>query len=66
MNTNGDVVLETSEENNYRDYKVVLGTEEVKESVFGKKFKIRVTSKQTGKKIDINVDVKQPETKIND
>ena len=35
------------------------------ESVFGKKFKLRLTSKQTGKKIDINLKVKSPETKLN-
>ena len=34
-----------------------------KESLFGKKFKIRITSKQTGKKMDINLDFKQPEIK---
>ena len=35
------------------------------ESAFGKRFKFRLTSKQTGKKIDINLKVKQPEVKLN-
>lgn len=35
-------------------------------SVFGKKFKIRLTSKQTGKKIDINLTVESPQTIINE
>jgi len=35
-------------------------------SVFGKKFKIRISSKQTGKKIDINLTVKDPEIIINE
>lgn len=33
---------------------------------FGKKYKLRVTSKQTGKKIDINIDFKNPKNIIND
>ena len=36
------------------------------EGVFGKKYKMRVTSKQTGRKIDINFTVKQPENIINE
>lgn len=35
------------------------------QSAFGKRFKFRLTSKQTGKKIDINLKVKQPEVKLN-
>tara|TARA_R110002167_G_scaffold91505_1_gene246288 strand:- start:916 stop:2484 length:1569 start_codon:yes stop_codon:yes gene_type:complete len=35
-------------------------------SVFGKKFKLRLTSKQTGKKIDINLTVESPQTIINE
>ena len=35
------------------------------QSAFGKRFKFRLTSKQTGKKIDINMKVKQPEVKLN-
>ena len=34
--------------------------------VFGRKFKIRITSKQTGRKIDVNLTVKPPETIINE
>ena len=34
-------------------------------AVFGKNFKLRLTSKQTGRKIDINLSVKQPENIIN-
>lgn len=34
-------------------------------SVFGRKFKFRITSKQTGRKIDINLTVKDPENIIN-
>tara|TARA_R100001126_G_scaffold48993_1_gene27757 strand:- start:3832 stop:7287 length:3456 start_codon:yes stop_codon:yes gene_type:complete len=34
--------------------------------VFGKKYKLRITSKQTGKKIDINIDFKNPKNIIND
>ena len=33
---------------------LVLGLED--EPLFGKKFKVRLTSKTTGKKIDINID----------
>ena len=35
------------------------------QSVFGKRFKFRLTSKQTGKKIDVNLKVKAPEVKLN-
>ena len=34
-------------------------------AVFGKNFKLRLTSKQTGRKIDINLSVKPPENIIN-
>jgi len=36
------------------------------DSVFGKKYKMRITSKNTGRKIDINFTVKQPENIINE
>ena len=50
----------------YADYPVKLGADFVGEgginpSIFGKKFKLRITSKQTGKKIDINLNVKEPQ-----
>tara|TARA_R100001510_G_C7655908_1_gene215446 strand:+ start:427 stop:3777 length:3351 start_codon:yes stop_codon:yes gene_type:complete len=45
--------------------KVKVG-EESGQSVFGNKYKLRVTSKQTGKKIDINFTVKNPQDIIND
>lgn len=35
------------------------------DGIFGKKYKMRITSKQTGKKIDINFRVKSPENIIN-
>jgi hypothetical protein len=38
----------------------------VDSSVFGKKYKLRITSKQTGRKIDINVNFKNPKNTIND
>ena len=37
----------------------------VDSSVFGKKYKLRITSKQTGRKIDINVNFKNPKNTIN-
>ena len=36
------------------------------QSVFGNTYKLRVTSKQTGRKIDINFTVKNPQDIIND
>lgn len=35
-------------------------------SIFGKKYKLRITSKQTGRKIDVNVTFKEPRNIIND
>ena len=35
--------------------KVVVGSETLEESIWDKKFKIRLISKKTGKKLDINV-----------
>jgi len=49
----------------FKDTTVSLGDPECG-SVFGKKFKIRISSKQTGKKIDINLTVKDPEIIINE
>ena len=49
---------------NYLKLPVALGNPQ--NSVFGKKFKLRISSKQTGKKIDINLTVKNPENIIND
>ena len=57
---------ELIENYDYLSYPAELGSSKIKDSVFGKKFKIRLTSKQTGKKLDINIDVKQPENIIND
>jgi len=45
--------------------KVAIGNAEG-ESVFGNTYKLRLTSKQTGKKIDINFTVKTPLDIIND
>jgi len=61
-----DLEPDISETDNYLSYAVELGSSKIKDSVFGKKFKIRLTSKQTGKKLDINIDVKQPEDIINE
>lgn len=61
-----DLESDISETDDYLSYQVKLGSSRIKESVFGKKFKIRLTSKQTGKKLDINIDVKQPENIINE
>ena len=44
--------------NFYADLKDELGTADV--PVYGKKFKIRLTSKQTGRKLDVNVLFKNP------
>ena len=40
---------------------IVLGTES--ESLFGKKFKVRLTSKSTGKKLDLNINFKTKQLK---
>ena len=50
---------------NFISTKIELGDPNGK-SVFGKKYKLRITSKQTGKKIDINFTVKNPKNTIND
>ena len=49
----------------FKEASVSLG-DPAGDSVFGKKFKIRISSKQTGKKIDINLTVKDPEIIINE
>tara|TARA_R110000824_G_scaffold197409_10_gene380857 strand:- start:2808 stop:6539 length:3732 start_codon:yes stop_codon:yes gene_type:complete len=53
---------------NYISLPLKLGDDSLTKvkSAFGKQFKLRVTSKQTGKKIDINLTVKQPENIINE
>ena len=38
---------------------------DIDSAVFGKKYKLRITSKQTGRKIDINIDFKNPKNIIN-
>jgi hypothetical protein len=61
-----DIPLEPSSElGNFANYPVEFGKGVVKQTVFGKKFKIRLTSKQTGKKVDINFTVKTPENIVN-
>jgi len=50
---------------NFISTKVELG-DPSGNTVFGKKYKLRITSKQTGKKIDINFTVKTPKNIIND
>ena len=49
---------------NYETQNIKLGPEA--DSVFGNKYKLRITSKQTGRKIDVNVTVKEPKNIIND
>ena len=58
-----DVLVEGK---NYKNYDVKIGNSlnvqgGANPGVFGKKFKFRMTSKQTGKKIDINLTVKEPQ-----
>ena len=50
----------------YESVKVTVGDQGPTHSVFGQKFKLRITSKQTGKKIDVNFTVKQPEDVVNE
>jgi|TARA_B100000282_G_C31738625_1_gene495010 hypothetical protein len=49
----------------YENQKVVVG-KSGGSTVLGKKYKLRITSKQTGRKIDINVRFKEPKDTIND
>ena len=46
----------------YANYPVELGNPNA--AVFGRKFKFRIISKQTGKAIDLNLTVKEPENVI--
>ena len=50
---------------NYETQEVTLGPQGIS-SVFGNKYKLRITSKQTGRKIDVNVTLKEPKNIIND
>jgi hypothetical protein len=52
----------SSPEMSARDVQIAFGNRE--ETIFGKKFKFRFTSKKTGKKFDINVTVKSPSQEI--
>ena len=54
-----------ADNSNYLSTVVDLGTPDVP-GVFGQKFKLRVTSAQTGRKIDINLTVKGPGNIINE
>tara|TARA_R110002074_G_scaffold89385_4_gene196471 strand:- start:3385 stop:7056 length:3672 start_codon:yes stop_codon:yes gene_type:complete len=58
-------VPENVDNMNYASVPVSLG-DPSGTSVFGKKFKLRITSKNTGRKIDINMTVKDPEIIINE
>ena len=57
--------LQNVDNMNYASVPVSLG-DPSGTSVFGKKFKLRITSKNTGRKIDINMTVKDPEIIINE
>ena len=55
MDSNGDIQAAGGNTN------IKLGTED--ESLFGKKFKVRLTSKSTGKKLDLNINFKTKQLK---
>ena len=61
MTTNPD----PPQESNYSDTTVTLGNPEGA-AVFGKNFKLRITSAQTGRKLDINLKVNPPLEIINE
>jgi len=58
-------VPDNVEDMHYASVPVSLGDPKG-DSVFGKKFKLRIISKNTGRKIDINMTVKDPEIIINE
>lgn len=69
LNKNQNEVKYTNVE--YNDSDQALGNHLVQpvtidSKAFGKKYKLRITSKQTGRKIDINIDFKNPKNIIND
>ena len=54
-----DMSIESSQQVLTKSEQLEFGNSDVK--LFGKKFKLRLTSKQTGRKLDINVDFKSPD-----